>query len=178
MVGMDTVFPLPDRLGTPAAASSVVELLEVLWGGGRELSTAPVSVSQLRVLYVLDTNEGINLRDLTETLDSRPSAVSRLCDRLEAVGFLRRSASTASRRELELRLTSAGREFLADLRARRQQDLSEVLDAMSPASRRALATGLRAFRDATERQLRPGGASDGVSDGASDAELGAARRRA
>ncbi|WP_371483698.1 MarR family winged helix-turn-helix transcriptional regulator [Kitasatospora sp. NBC_00315] len=150
---MNTVFPLPDHIGTAGAASSVVELLEVLWGGGREVSTAPVSVSQLRVLYVLEKNEGINLRDLTETLDSRPPAVSRLCDRLEAVGFLRRSASSASRRELELRLTSAGREFLTDLRARREQDLQEVLSAMPPAARRALTTGLRAFRDAADQHV-------------------------
>ncbi|WP_051967339.1 MarR family winged helix-turn-helix transcriptional regulator [Kitasatospora mediocidica] len=152
---MDIVSPLSGRTDA-AAASSVVELLEVLWGGGRDLSSVPVSVSQLQVLYVLEKNEGINLRTLTETLDSRPSSVSRLCDRLEAVGFLRRSASPSSRRELELHLTTQSRTFLAELRARREAGLAQVLDAMRPADRKALVTGLRAFGAAADQRVADG----------------------
>lgn len=167
---MDTVSPLPGRADVAAVASSVVELLEVLWGGGRDLATAPVSVSQLRVLYVLETDDGINLRTLTETLDSRPSSVSRLCDRLEAIGLVQRTASAASRRELELHLTSAGRVFLRDLRAAREQSLERVLDAMPGADRRALLSGLRSFRAAAA-----GAASQGVPGAAPVAGTGSAK---
>lgn len=153
---MDSVSPLPRGADPSSVASSVVELLEVLWGGGRDLSVTPVSVSQLRVLYVLERNDGINLRTLTELLGSLPSSVSRLCDRLEAVGFVQRTASANSRRELGLHLTTDGRAFLADLRARREQELVEVLEAMPPAGRRALLTGLEAFRDAAGRRLDAG----------------------
>ncbi|MEU6969496.1 MarR family transcriptional regulator [Kitasatospora aureofaciens] len=145
---MDTVSPLPGRPDAAAIASSVVELLEVLWGGGRDLVAAPVSVSQLRVLYVLEASDGINLRTLTQALDTRPSSASRLCDRLEAIGLVQRNPSAASRRELELHLTAPGRAFLAGLRADREQSLERVLEAMPDADRRALMSGLTSFRAA------------------------------
>ncbi|GJF31436.1 hypothetical protein KNE206_41360 [Kitasatospora sp. NE20-6] len=167
---MNTVSPLPGRSDVAAVASSVVELLEVLWGGGRDLVSAPVSVSQLRVLYVLENNDGINLRTLTETLDSRPSSVSRLCDRLEAIGLVQRTASAASRRELELHLTPAGRTFLTDLRTTREQALERILDAMPGADRRALLAGLQSFRTAALDTAAPGASAAGTPAGPGDAE--------
>ncbi|MGW4650820.1 MarR family winged helix-turn-helix transcriptional regulator [Kitasatospora sp. NPDC004289] len=158
---MNPASPLPGPVDAATTLSSVAELLEVLWGGGRDLAATPVSVSQLRVLYVLAESDGINLRTLTETLASRPSSVSRLCDRLEAVGLLQRGASPVSRRELELRLTPAGRSFVADLRAAREASLGEILAVMSPSDRRALLTGLTAFRAASAAAAGPvaGGAA-------------------
>ncbi|GLW72740.1 hypothetical protein Kpho02_50390 [Kitasatospora phosalacinea] len=157
---MVLVPPLPNRADGAATVSSVVELLEVLWGGGRELEARPVSVSQLRVLYVLAESDGINLRTLSELLDSRPSSVSRLCDRLEAAGLVQRAASTTSRRELELHLTPTGLAFLADLRTAREQALAAVLDGMSPAERGALMAGLHAFRASAAR--RAAGSAEAV----------------
>ncbi|MGA5407681.1 MarR family winged helix-turn-helix transcriptional regulator [Streptomyces lavendulocolor] len=148
------------RVGTPAgadrsaaahAAREVIELLEVLWNKGRDLtSPAPVSSSQLRVLYILDRDRPINLRTLGDELGMAPSSVSRMCDRLDALGYVERSPSTASRRELDLRLSSRGRKYLEDLRARRETALVKVIDAMPPAQRAALATGLSGFRRAVE----------------------------
>ncbi|XTP09989.1 MarR family winged helix-turn-helix transcriptional regulator [Streptomyces albus subsp. chlorinus] len=133
-------------------AGEVIELLEVLWERGRDaVSTSPVSSSQLRVLYCLDRDEGMNLRTLGEQLGSAPSSVSRLCDRLQALGFLERMPSPVSRRELELRLTRQGRTYLSDLRLRREEALTATLAAMPPRARRQLGEGLRAFRDAAER---------------------------
>ncbi|MGY1452851.1 MarR family winged helix-turn-helix transcriptional regulator [Streptomyces sp. SS8] len=148
------------------AASEVIELLEVLWERGREAaSPVPVSASQLRVLYTLDRDEGINLRTLSEALGSAPSSVSRLCDRLQAVGFVERAPSPASRRELELRLTGRGRTYLRDLRVLREEALATAMAAMSPVARKALAEGLRGFRAAVEETLprrREAGAGGGV----------------
>lgn len=136
------------------AASEVIELLEVLWERGREAaSPAPVSASQLRVLYTLDRDEGINLRTLSEALGSAPSSVSRLCDRLQAVGFVERAPSPASRRELELRLTGRGRTYLRDLRGLREQALAAALATMSPTARKALVEGLQGFRAAMDETL-------------------------
>ncbi|MEU2080633.1 MarR family transcriptional regulator [Streptomyces albus] len=132
-------------------AGEVIELLEVLWEHGRDaVSTSPVSSSQLRVLYCLDRDEGMNLRTLGELLGSAPSSVSRLCDRLQALGFLERLPSPVSRRELELHLTHRGRKYLRDLRLRREEALTATLAAMPPRARSVLYEGLRAFRDATE----------------------------
>jgi DNA-binding MarR family transcriptional regulator len=139
------------RDAAASAAREVVELLEVVWGMSRDrVVTAPVSSSQVKVLYVLERREGINLRALGTVLGSAPSSVSRMCDRLEALGFLRRSPSAASRREVELHLTARGAAYLADLRADRESALLEVVSAMSPTSRAALTQGLVAFHRAAE----------------------------
>ena len=122
--------------------STAAELLEVLWG---RASTAPASVSQLRVLFILEHHEGINLRTLAGSLASTPPSTSRLCDRLQAVGFVERTVSATSRREVRLHLSKRGRAFLADLRERRERELRALLEQMPAAKRTALLSGLEAF---------------------------------
>lgn len=87
----------------------------------RRRPDGPGLPSQLRVLYTLDREEGINLRMLAEALGSASPSVSRLCDRLQATGLVERAPSPVSRRELELRLTSHGKAYLVDLRMRRKR---------------------------------------------------------
>ncbi|MFG3285616.1 MarR family winged helix-turn-helix transcriptional regulator [Streptomyces sp. NPDC048111] len=152
-----------DHQGAAAfAAREVIEVLEVLWGQSRDLApTAPVSTSQLRVLYILADNDGINLRALGEELGSAPSSVSRMCDRLHALDFIERTPSSASRREVELRLSSKGVRYLGELRTRREASLAEVVARMTPAEQSAFAQGLACFRSAV---LREKGAPGSVRD--------------
>ncbi|KDO07327.1 MarR family transcriptional regulator [Amycolatopsis mediterranei] len=135
--------PGPD--GT-AAVSDLARLLEAVVEGERDVSPRPLSVSQLRAVVALDRHDGVNLRQLAEQLGSTPPLVSRLCDRLEAVGFLERLPSARSRRELTLRLSDRGRAYLQDLRARRRDRVQALLAKMSPAGRSALAAGLQEYR--------------------------------
>jgi DNA-binding MarR family transcriptional regulator len=85
---------------------AVLEAVKLLWEQADD-AEAPVivSASQLRVLCALERGPGLNLRELGESIGSAPSALSRLCARLEAMGFVRRSPSTQSGREIELYLT-------------------------------------------------------------------------
>ncbi|GGU47878.1 MarR family winged helix-turn-helix transcriptional regulator [Streptomyces lavendofoliae] len=173
----NTHFDTPtddDRDAAAHAAREVIELLEVLWNKGRDMtSPAPVSSSQLRVLYILDRDEPINLRTLGEVLGSAPPSVSRMCDRLDALGYIERSPSSASRREVELRLSSRGRKHLMDLRARREAALLDVIDAMPPALRAALTAGLSGFRHAIEPSgtaREPGGDGPASTDAADTAD--------
>ncbi|PVD07446.1 MarR family transcriptional regulator [Streptomyces sp. WAC04189] len=137
--------------------STAAELLEVLWG---RASTAPASASQLRVLLILEHHEGINLRTLADSLASTPPSTSRLCDRLQATGFVERVVSPSDRREVRLRLSDRGRTFLEDLRRRRQRELEAVLDVMPAAKRAALLEGLEAFCDAAAGQIHHEADSD------------------
>ncbi|MFD5080485.1 MarR family transcriptional regulator [Streptomyces sp. NPDC058371] len=130
--------------------SEASELLEILWG---RASTAPVSASQLRVLFILEHSEGINLRTLADALGSTPPSTSRLCDRLQAVGFVERRPSAISRRELRLFLSRRGRSFLSELRVRRERALESVLAQMPAAQRTALLQGLEAFCAAAATQI-------------------------
>ncbi|MFF9851103.1 MarR family winged helix-turn-helix transcriptional regulator [Streptomyces litmocidini] len=138
-----------ERQQTTQAARELIELLEVLWERGRDMvSPTPVSASQLRVLYSLDREEGISLRTLGDLLGSAPPSVSRMCDRLEALGFVQRLPSSVSRRQLELHLTARGKAYLRDLRGQREEALLAVVAAMSPTSRKALLRGLTGFQEA------------------------------
>ncbi|MFE9732123.1 MarR family winged helix-turn-helix transcriptional regulator [Streptomyces sp. NPDC005863] len=143
-------------------AREALEVLEVLWGQRRDLApTSPVSPSQLRVLYVLADNDGINLRALGEELGSAPSSVSRMCDRLHALDLIERAASSASRREVELRLSGRGARYLRELRARREASLAEVVATMTPAEQAAFAQGLACFRTAVLRGKGDAGSERG-----------------
>ncbi|MFD7713477.1 MarR family winged helix-turn-helix transcriptional regulator, partial [Streptomyces sp. NPDC059786] len=122
--------------------SEAAELLEILWG---RASTSPVSASQLRVLFILEHNEGINLRSLADALGSTPPSTSRLCDRLQAVGYVERRPSATSRRELRLFLSPRGSSFLRELRSRREAALESVLAQMPASQRTALLRGLESF---------------------------------
>ncbi|MFF9625619.1 MarR family transcriptional regulator [Streptomyces griseosporeus] len=137
--------------------STAAELLEVLWG---RASTAPASASQLRLLLILEHHDGINLRTLADSLASTPPSTSRLCDRLQAAGFVERVVSPADRREVRLHLSSRGRAFLADLRIRRERELQAVLALMPAAKRTALLEGLEAFCDAAALRIQDAGAAE------------------
>ncbi|MDC2954519.1 MULTISPECIES: MarR family winged helix-turn-helix transcriptional regulator [Streptomyces] len=152
--------PRPEPQEVARVTSEAAELLEVLWG---RASTAPVSASQLRVLFILEHNEGINLRTLADALGSTPPSTSRLCDRLQAVGFVERRAASASRRELELYLSRRGRAFLTGLRVRRESALQSVLEQMPTAQRSALLKGLEAFCAAAAAQIHDDGESAAVT---------------
>ncbi|MFJ4961322.1 putative HTH-type transcriptional regulator YusO [Streptomyces sp. ADI96-02] len=120
-----------------------VDVLDGLWTNTHDgPSAASMSASQLRALTVLDRHEGINLSRLGAKTGAAPSSVSRLCDRLEALGFVQRSSSRSSRREVELWLTSQGRSHLERMRAGREEKLASVLETMTPDARRGLAEGL------------------------------------
>ncbi|SEF20212.1 DNA-binding transcriptional regulator, MarR family [Amycolatopsis pretoriensis] len=147
---MGAVDPSREQATAPAGEAplaSLAELFEAVFERGRDVSPRPLSVSQLRAVVALDHHDGVNLRELAEQLHSTPPLVSRLCDRLEAVGFLERLPSARSRRELTLRLSDRGRAYLRDLRARRREHVETLLAKMSPAGRAALAAGLREYRD-------------------------------
>ncbi len=133
--------------------ADTAELLEILFERARDASPRPLSVSQVRAVVALDRYEGLNLRTLAELLGSTPPLASRLCDRLEAVGFIERLPHSQNRRELALRLSDSGRAYLQDLRARRRESLHTVLAALTTEERDALTSGLRAFRAAANRDL-------------------------
>jgi DNA-binding MarR family transcriptional regulator len=94
---------------------------------------------------------------LAEALDVVPSSASRLCDRLEATGLLRRVPDPRDRREVRLLLTAAAQRLLDDLHTRRRDALAAVLERMTPAARDELVRGLRAFRVATGEDQAAGG---------------------
>ncbi|MER5731226.1 MarR family transcriptional regulator [Streptomyces sp. NPDC002138] len=133
--------------GTARSVSDIAELLDVVYENARQADTAsPVSTTQLRLMFLLDRRPGIRMSALAQLLGAAAPSVTRLCDRLEATGFLRRHPCPGDGRELTPRLTPAGERHLAQIREKRQQTLAQALDTMSADSRQALATGLAALQ--------------------------------
>ncbi|GAA0423237.1 MarR family transcriptional regulator [Actinoplanes capillaceus] len=136
-----------------AAVESSVESLVGVLERARLAQQPAVPPAQLRVLTIVAGNRHTNMSRLAEALDVVPSSASRLCDRLEATGLLRRVADPRDRREVRLLLTSAARRLLTDLRERRQAALAEVLERMPVAAREDLLHALQAFTAAAEHPV-------------------------
>ncbi|GGK84651.1 MarR family transcriptional regulator [Mangrovihabitans endophyticus] len=127
-----------------AVESSVDSLVGVL-ESARLAQSPAVPPAQLRVLTIIADNRHTNMSRLAETLEVVPSSASRLCDRLEATGLLRRVADPRDRREVRLTLTPAALRLLDQLHERRRAALAEVLERMSLAGRQELVRALQAF---------------------------------
>lgn len=104
--------------------------------------SATIPAAQLRALLIIGQEGSMNLNRLARALDSTPSATSRLTDRMQTAGLLTRDRATASRREIMLVPTESGRQLAEWVRIQRRAALTQVLDAMNPAARQALALGL------------------------------------
>src|SRR4051794_33196452 len=148
----------PDRVSEVAAAmeSSIESLLAVL-DRARLAQSGTVPPTQLRVLTIVESNRHTNMSRLAEALEVVPSSASRLCDRLEATGLLRRVPDPRDRREVRLMLTSSARRLLDDLRERRRAALAHVLDRMPPSARQELVRALQAFAEASEYDVNTAG---------------------
>jgi DNA-binding MarR family transcriptional regulator len=145
---------MDDRVTHVAAAvESAVESIVSVLDAARAAHTPTVPPAQLRVLTFISDNRQTNMSRLAEALDVVPSSASRLCDRLEAAGLLRRVPDPRDRREVRLMRTATARRLLDQIRERRRVALAEVLDRMPPAAREELLRSLTAFAEAAE----PGG---------------------
>ncbi|MEU7589540.1 MarR family transcriptional regulator [Micromonospora sp. NPDC049230] len=112
-----------------------------------------VPPTQLRVLTLLTSRPETNVNALAELLDVVPSSASRLCDRLEATGLLRRMADPRDRREVRLVPTPAALTLLGELAERRQRAVQAVLDRMPARMQHDLLLSLVAFGHAAAQSV-------------------------
>lgn len=131
-----------------AAVESTMESLLDVFESARLAQSPAVPPAQLRVLTIISRNAHTNMSRLAEALDVVPSSASRLCDRLEATGLVRRAPDPRDRREVRLLPTPAALRLLDELRERRQAALAVVLERMSPGRRADLVRALEAFETA------------------------------
>jgi|SRR5450759_5069125 DNA-binding MarR family transcriptional regulator len=124
-----------------SAESGLTTLLEASERAVEELSST-VPPAQLRALLIVEREGGLNLNRLARALGASASATSKLCDRMQAADLLTRDRAAASRREIVVLPTEAGRRLAEWVRRRRRAVLGDLLQAMSPAGREALTRGL------------------------------------
>lgn len=115
-------------------------------------SLAPVleelSLPQFRVLVLLETRGPTRVGSLAAQLDVHPSTFSRALDRLEAAGWVSRSASADSRREVLVTITPAGTRLVNAVSAKRQTELDRVVAALPHRERDEVLRALALFADA------------------------------
>lgn len=117
-----------------------------------EAPPVQVTGSQLAALRAIERRGTLNLTQLADELGTIPSWASRLCDRLEADGYIERRPVEESRRQVAIHLRAPGRSLLDDIAARRRQTLAGIASAMNEADRRALLRGLQAFERAVRER--------------------------
>ncbi|WP_455361344.1 MarR family winged helix-turn-helix transcriptional regulator [Streptomyces sp. SYSU K21746] len=146
-----------DRVAGPAedplhdVARQVAEAAEALmstWAKAAQAALPRLSSLQSQALLIARRSPGINLTGLAAEVGAAPPTASRLCDRLEAAGLLRRERAPGNRREVGLTLTLHGHEMVDALFARRTAAICEVLSRVPAARRGELLAGLRAFAEA------------------------------
>jgi len=129
-----------------AAAESLAAVLDPARGD----HALRVSPTQLRVLTWLRSHPQTNVNGLAESLGVGPSSASRLCDRLEALGLLRRVADPRDRREVQVQVTAEAEQLLTQISRNRQRAIEDVLARMPETARQELARSLTAFRVAAD----------------------------
>lgn len=99
----------------------------------------------------------MNLTRLAQALEVLPSTALRMTDRLVAHGLLQHEPSPASRREILISLTTAGRCVVRHVSEARRAYVTQIATAMPHPERTGLFQALHTFTTASG-QLGPRGA--------------------
>ncbi|GAA2565148.1 MarR family transcriptional regulator [Pseudonocardia hydrocarbonoxydans] len=115
----------------------------------RSLAAAgEVTLPQYRALVVLATRGPQRPVDLATALGVNPSSATRLLDRLDVAGLIRRTRLRADRRSLRVALSPAGRDLVAEVTLLRRAEVERLFAAL-PADQHALViTALQAISEA------------------------------
>ena len=117
---------------------------------------AGFSLGEARVLYELGQVEGLTAKRLGELLGLDGGYLSRILGRFEGSGMVERRPHRTDGRSSSLHLTPTGREAYAEIDARSQARVAEMLSLLDDAGRSRLASALRSVRGLLE--------GDGLAD--------------
>ena len=110
-----------------AAVSGVLEQTLLSEIAGKQLT-----LSQLKILKLLDLTEAHNVGDVAAFLGVSNAAASKAVDRLVRQKYLRRTEGRSDRRSSELSLGAAGRKILSRYEIAKDRKLAEVFGDLAP----------------------------------------------
>jgi DNA-binding MarR family transcriptional regulator len=105
-----------------------VELIDAL---DRELAQFDISAAQLIVLASVANQEAGSASGLCKSISYDPGAMTRMIDRLQQKGLLRRVPNAEDRRATNLELTAAGRALYPQLTAAKEVVSTQFLRGFS-----------------------------------------------
>lgn len=106
-----------------------------------------LTMTQVRVLAMLEAEEGLRAGDLAARLEVQPSTVTRIVDRLERDHLVRRDVDPNDRRMVRHFVTNSGIEALTQLRRSGRARFNEVFERLSEEQVERV---VEALRDLTE----------------------------
>lgn len=107
-----------------------------------------ITIAQFRMLVALHTGGPMKLSTLAESLAVRPSAATRMVDRLIGADLVSRQANPTSRREVVLDLTEAGTRTVAKVTQQRRRQIAKIVSRMPERHRTQLIEALDSFNEA------------------------------
>ena len=110
-----------------------------------------LTVTQLRVLFVLRENPGAPAGVLAERLRVTPPTVTGLVDRLVRSGAVRREEDPRDRRLVRNVLTERGQEVLGEVEREGRTFLTQLFERLSPEQLSSLMESLEALVAAAEQ---------------------------
>jgi DNA-binding MarR family transcriptional regulator len=113
----------------------------------RELHDLGVTGGQASLLYAIQMSPGIGVRELAAREGISPAGMSGHVDRLERLGFVKRTASAADRRRVGLDVTDDARRVLDAVKRRRTTWLAKRLARLSPAELAAIDKAIGPLED-------------------------------
>ena len=141
---MDAESENPGRAAVDSTLTASRALLGII---ARSLAPVmdTVTLPQFRVLVVLSNSGPMRAGDVASQLGANQSSFSRLSDRMVAGGLITRSTSPLDRREVILSLTEQGSRVHTEVTRTRQQEISLVLERLSPSERDSVRAGFELF---------------------------------
>lgn len=116
----------------------------------RSLATLPndLTLPQFRALVLLATRGSMATGLLADAMRIHPSTATRLIDRLDAKGLVRRRAVDGDRRQISIGLTRRGESIVGRVTAARRQELAAIVDQLDEDSRPVIEEAMIQFAEA------------------------------
>lgn len=143
----------PDAADVDELVTAMLTASRVLVGvSARSLAEVEdtVTVTQFRVLVVLQGHGETRLNLLADRLAVSPSTALRTVDRLIGSGLVTRRENTHDRREVVIELTARGRAVVDRVTERRRAAIREIVEQMPQRQSTRLLEALSAFAAAAE----------------------------
>ena len=102
-----------------------------------------LSVAYWRVLATLSDADGMTMGELTRIVLYKQPTLSKIIDRMEGEGLIRRGSADDDRRKVRVYITDSGRALVAELQAEAKRHEADVLTGYGPEEQALLKKVLR-----------------------------------
>ncbi len=115
-----------------------------------------LTLTQFRVLVVLEGHRGRPLRALADQLGVSASTALRTVDRLVELGLVARRGNPEDRREVVLDLTEEGNRIVQEVTGQRRQEIARIVHGMPDTHQAWLVSALHSFAEAAGEPVADG----------------------